>query len=613
MSLKLQDSSPQEDFRSRFAATGVLVAMIFALLLGRAWYLQIFNGRKWREFSEANRIEIKRLPAMRGRVLDRHGRIIADSRPSFDLTMTPAQVGKVAEDTIHRLIDLLSWKDVKPEEILDKLRAGNPNDPVVIKRDMSRDELALFLARQYAFRGVEVIDSPARSYPFGTHGSHLLGYLGEVSRQDLKSLEKEGEVGYRFGDVWGISGIEREYEGVLRGENGGIPIIVDAWGRKVGTEFSDALLPEFQPREPSPGTDLVLAIDGNTQEAAEAAFTHEAGAVVAIDPRNGDVIALVSRPEYAPDQFARGVSHRYWSVLTNDPKNPLYDRTLRGQYPPGSTFKMVTGTAALQEKVVSLDEKVFCPGHYRLGRETKKCWKQGGHGWVDFHKAVVQSCDVYFYEMGRRLGVDRIAKYARSYGFGEATGIGINREERGLVPTEAWKQKVYHQPWVGGETLSVAIGQGAMSVTPIQLAVAYAALSNAGKVMQPRIALEARELDGKTVEKYPPRVRHQFSLDPTNWRAILDGLGGVVNEPGGTAYFSGRSALFKIGGKTGTAQTVGKGASVNLGDHAWFVAFAPVDEPRIAVAVIVEHGGHGGTVSAPIARKVIETYLGGAK
>lgn len=613
MALKLSDSSPQEDYRSRFAAAGVLIVIAFGLLLGRAWYLQVFNGRKWREFSEANRIQVKRLPAMRGRILDRNGKIIADSRPSFDLAVTPAQVEKSLEDTLDRLVDLLSWKTVDRQSIYERLRSGNPHDAVVIKRDMSRDELALLLARHYAFRGVEVIDSPARSYPYGTHGSHLLGYLGEVSKQDLRALEREGDDSYRLGDVWGISGVEKTFQSVLRGEDGGIPLIVDAWGRKVGTEFSKSLLPEFQARDPVPGTDLVLTIDANVQEAAENAFTHEAGAVVALDPRNGDVLALVSRPEYAPDQFARGVSPKYWGELTNDPKNPLYDRALRGLYPPGSTFKMVTGTAALQEKVVSLTERVFCPGYYRLGREIKQCWKKGGHGWVDFHRAVVESCDVYFYEMGRRLGVDRLAEYARSFGMGQASGIGINREENGLVPTEAWKRKLFNQPWVGGETLSVAIGQGALQVTPIQLAVAYAALSNGGKVVQPRIAREAGGRGGKVVRTYPPQVRSSFSLDPVNWRAILEGLGGVVNEPGGTGYWLARSTLVKIGGKTGTAQVVGRRSGADIKDHAWFVAFAPVEDPKIVVSVVVEHGGHGGTTAAPIAKKVVETYLGGAR
>lgn len=609
MALNLSSGSSQEEYRNRFVAIGVLMGVIFALLVGRAWYLQVFNGRKWRQFAEANRLEVRQLPAKRGRILDRNGKIIADSRPSFDLTLTRSQVKKSVDDTLADLVELLGWEEIDRKEVRKRVKSGNPHDPVVVKRDMSRDELALILARQYAYPGVGVIDSPARSYPYGQHGSHLLGYLGEVSRKNLKKLRESGDRSYRLGDVWGISGVEKEFEPLLRGEDGGSPLVVDAWGRKVGFEFSGVLLPQFQARDPQPGTDLVLAIDADVQEAAEKAFTHEVGAIVAMDPKTGDILALVSRPEYAPDRFARGVSKTYWRELMRDPNKPIYDRALRGRYPPGSTFKLITGIAALEEKVATVGEKVYCPGHYRLGRETKRCWKRGGHGWVDFHKAIQQSCDVYFYEMGHRLGVDRIAKYARMFGMGEVTGIGINREARGLVPTEAWKQRVYHQPWVGGETLSVAIGQGALQVTPIQLSVAFAALLNGGQVLKPRIALESREPEGEVVTSYPTEIREQFSLEPAFRQAMLNGLSAVVNEVGGTAYWSGRSKKVNIGGKTGTAQVVGLKSGLDIADHAWFVGYAPVEDPKIVVTVIVEHGGHGGSTSAPIVRKIIETYL----
>ncbi len=608
---RLLDSSAQVDFRTRFVTIAILALILFGLLFCRLWYLQIFNGRKWRQFSDANRIEIRRIPAMRGRILDRNGKVIADSRASFDLIITPAEVEGSLEQTVDRLGQLLVWNDADRTAVIDKIRTAHPHDPVIVKRDMSRDQLALVMVRQYSLPGAEIIDSPARSYPYGTHGSHLLGYLSEVGKQDLRNLQRDEESTYRVGDIWGISGVERAFEAILKGDFGSQPVIEDAKGRPVTQEWSRDVLPVFAPKEPVPGNDLVLSIDVDVQEAAEESFTHPVGAVVALDPRNGDILALVSRPEYSPQHFARGVSSVYWNELTTDPKNPLYDRALRGLYPPGSTFKMITATAALEEKVTDPSEKIFCPGFYQLGRETKRCWRKDGHGWVDLHKALVQSCDVYFYEMGRRLGISRIAKHARSFGLGSGTGIGINREEKGLVPSEEWKRKVYNQPWVGGETLSVAIGQGALQITPIQMAVALAALSNGGRVLKPRIVLRSQNMEDKVVQAFPEIEQSRFSLQAESWRAILDALGGVVNEPGGTGFGSARSTRVKIGGKTGTAQVVGREFEKLVEDHAWFIAFAPVDDPKIVVSVIVENGGHGGSTAAPIAKKIIETYLGG--
>jgi penicillin-binding protein 2 len=411
--------------------------------------------------------------------------------------------------------------------------------------------------------------------------------------------------------VWGISGVEKAYENVVRGENGARPFVEDAAGRELGEAFSSDLLPGFQHRNAVAGKDLLLGIDAKVQEAAEASFVHPAGAVVAMDPNNGDVLALVSRPEYSPEEFVRGVSSRYWQQLTKDPLNPLYDRALRGLYPPGSTFKIFTAAAALEENVTNEQDTVFCPGYYQLGRETKRCWKAGGHGTVNFHRAVVESCDVYFYEMGRRLGIERIAKYAKGFGMGTETGIGINREVDGLVPTEAWKQRVYKQPWVGGETLSVAIGQGALQVTPLQLAAAVSAVVNGGTLYRPRITLRAQRRNGQEAQVFQPVTRGKMVLTEAHRQAILKALGGVVNEVGGTAYWSARSSVVPIGGKTGTAQVVGRRSGIKIEDHAWFVAFAPIDNPKIVVSVIVENGGHGGTVAAPIARKVIEAFLGG--
>ena len=353
-----------------------------------------------------------------------------------------------------------------------------------------------------------------------------------------------------------------------------------------------------------------MAIDSKLQEEASEAFTHPAGAVVAMDPNNGDVLALLSRPEYEPKNFVRGVSRDYWQLLKEDSLSPLYDRAIRGLYPPASTFKIFTALAILGEKVAHAGEAVFCNGTYKLGRETKRCWKRGGHGWVNFHTALQRSCDVYYYEMSRRLGVNAIAKYAKKYGLGKATGIGINREVSGLIPTEEWKQRVYKQPWVGGETLSVGIGQGFLQTTPVQLATSVSAVVNGGTIYKPRLALRAQTEKGRITEEYPVEERGKVVTNPDHIQKVIDALESVVSHREGTAHWTARSELVDIAGKTGTAQVVSLRSKKKLEHHAWFVAFAPVKNPKIVVSIIVENAGHGGDVAAPIAKRMIESYLG---
>jgi len=610
MAYHLSDTGFLEDVRSRFAGASVIVIVIFSILFGRVWYLQIFNGRKFKQFSQSNRIKINKIPALRGRILDRNGVVLTNSRASFDLTLTRAHLKEPAGAALDHLATLLTWDDMDRDYFIRKVNRGNPNDAVVIKRDLTSNELALILSRQYSLTGVDVIHAPARSYPFGNSGSHLMGYLGQISKPQLRRLREKGNTHYESGDVWGISGVEKSFESILRGTNGANPVVEDAWGRKLGDAYTSDLLPGFRPREAIPGKDLVLSIDSRLQEVAQEAFTYPVGAVVALDPNNGDVLALVSRPEFHIEEFVRGPSKEYWTQLRKDPRNPLYDRSLQGVYPPASTFKIVTALAALGEGLVTLDEKVFCPGHYRIGRETKRCWKSAGHGYVDLHKAIAQSCDVFFYEMGKRLGVDNIAKYARKLGLGRKTGVAINREEKGLVPTEAWKKRVYKQRWVGGETLSVAIGQGAMQVTPIQLAVAFSTVVNGGTIYEPRIALRSMDENGKVIDLFGKKIKEQISLVEEHRLAVIRGGDAVVNEVDGTAYWRARSKITRIGGKTGTAQVVGYKSGLKIEDHAWFVGFAPVARPEIVVVVIVEHGGHGSSTASPIAKKIIETYLG---
>ncbi|MCB0308664.1 MAG: penicillin-binding protein 2 [Bdellovibrionales bacterium] len=610
MALHLSSTHRTESNQSRFLTLIIILMFMFLVLLTRLWYLQIFQGRKWRVFSEANQVEIRRIPPIRGKILDRNGLVISESRPSFDIVFKPSKMGPIPEEVADQFIKYMDVSAFDSLSLYDQMQSAGPNDLIVFLKDINRDQLARFKAHQYLFPGIEIKVSPARNYPHGKMGSHFLGYLGEISRKELSKLGENDESNYQMGDVWGISGVEKTYDEVVRGTYGSLPIVVDAFGRETVQEFAKDLLPSFQDQEPIPGNDLVLTIDSKLQHLAEESFVKPSGAIVAMDPRNGEILALVSKPQFEPEKFSRGVSRDYWEELQNDPQNPLYDRSLRGLYPPGSTFKIVTGLAALSEGVIKPEEKVYCPGFYVLGNEVKRCWNRKGHGEVDFHKAIVQSCDVYFYEVGRRLGVDRIAKYSKMFGLSEETGIPINREKSGLIPTEAWKEKRYGIKWVGGETLSVAIGQGFVQVTPIQMAVLVSGVVNGGTINEPRIAMRAQKFDGTLIKTYPTKIKKTVEMDEAIREKLVRALSDVVNLPGGTAYYTGRSNEVLIGGKTGTAQVVNLKSRVQIEDHAWFVAFAPVEKPEIVVSIIVENGGHGGSAAAPIAKKIIEAYLG---
>jgi len=610
MGLRLSDVPPKEAYQGRFRVTTVLVLILFGLLFGRMWQLQVFDGSKWRRFSDANRIHLKKVKTMRGRVFDRKGQILSETRPSFDLIVTPAYIEGSFEENLKTLTHLMQWQSFDATKIVQRFKVALKYEPMTLKKDIDAEELARFLGRQYVFPGFEIRDQPARSYPMGSEAAHLLGYVGEISPKDIEALTHQGqETVYKSGDVWGISGVEKAFESFLRGTDGVLPVIEDARGRPILDEYATDLLPLFQSQDPIPGNDLYLSIDADLQRIAEEAFGAASGALVAMDPDSGDVLALLSRPQYYPENFTRGVSSKYWKEIYADPLNPLYDRSLRGLYPPGSTFKIFTALAGLEERVMSPSESIYCPGFYRIGREVKKCWLKGGHGSVSFKAGMKGSCDAYFYEMGRRLGIDRIASYAFQYGFGEVSGIGINREKAGLIPTEAWKMKTYKQKWVGGETLSVAIGQGYLQVTPLQLAVGVSALVNGGRVLKPRLALRAAKPDGQTLTSFETHVRKTTSVSEPMQTLVREALVAVVNEPGGTG---GRARIkdIMVGGKTGTAQVVGYKSGLDIKDHAWFVAYAPAEAPKIVVAVIAEFGGHGGSTAAPIAKKVIESHLG---
>jgi penicillin-binding protein 2 len=588
----------------------IVILLVFLAFIVRLFQLQIIMGEVFAEESDKNSVRLVRLEAPRGDILDREGRVIATTRPAFGLQIMPSDLRN--PDLEFRALGQLL------EEDLAALRAqvGDPRgrarfQPVRLAGDLSYDRLASVESHLYALPGVMTDVRPRRDYVAGQLASHLLGYLGEIQRQQL---ETRAYADYRSGDVVGQSGVEALEQPRLRGRDGGRNVVVDVRGRVV-----DVLDEE----EPIAGGSVTLTIDLDLQQAAEDAFLPDAvgdppkmGALVAMDVQNGDLLALVSKPSFDPNAFAGGVSAATWKSLTTDTWRPLQDRAIAGQYPPGSTYKAIVAAAALQEKVISTGGLVYCPGHFTLGRRTYRCWKKEGHGAMSLHDALVQSCDVYFYTAGLKLGIDRLAFFARGFNLGRRTGIPLPGEQSGLVPTAAWKQTRFGEPWGAGETVSASIGQGFNLITPLQLAVAYAAIANGGRVLRPRLTLTLQDPDGNLVPGPAPEVRSTVPVSEKNLALVREALTGVVQEPRGTG---GRARVpgMRVAGKTGTAQVVHLKHTEDLEedevplkyrDHAWFVAFAPAEAPQIVVAVLNEHGGHGGSAAAPIAQKVLARW-----
>ncbi len=600
---------PQIEGRVRWLF--VVVVAVFAIFGLRLFQLQIVEGESYRMRSERNRVRSVRLEAPRGDILDRDGRAVASTRAAFALQAIPAEVSR-PEITWEVLARLLEQSPDRLRERVGKPRGRRRFQTVELAGDLSRDALARVESHRYALPGVTTDIRPHRTYTDGRLAAHLLGTIGQVREEQLATRAFGG---YRPGEIVGQSGIEALFEPHLRGRAGGRNVVVDVAGREV--EVTSEV-------EARPGGNVVLTIDLDLQRVARAAFQGEtpdaparAGALVAMDPRNGDVLALVSSPAYDPNDFVGGIDATTWKGLNEDSRRPLHDRALSGQYPPGSTYKPVVALAALEEKIVTPETRVFCPGHWKLGRRTYRCWKRTGHGWVDLRKALVESCDVYFYQTGVKLGIDRLAFFARGFALGRRPGLGFPQEQAGLVPTSTWKEARRGERWLEGETVSAAIGQGYNLVTPLQLAVATAALANGGRVVAPRIVLRQTDRDGTILEGpqagAPTRT---VPVDPKHVELVRTMLVGVTEDAQGTGRAS-RVTGLTVAGKTGTAQVVGLEVTEHLDeedlpdkhrDHAWFIAWAPAEAPEIALVVLVEHGGHGGAAAAPIAGRLLRAW-----
>ncbi len=583
------------------------VALIsVGVLVARLWYLQIEQGAAFRDRSENNRLRTLYVPAARGLILDRHGEVLVRNRPSFNVEL----VVEDSPDPAQSIAELAEITGEDPAEL--QARAGKQGkrrryEPRLILRDVPRDLVARISAQKHRLPGVAISVVPTRDYPHGGMSAHVFGYIREVSGDQLKSPLFSG---YLPGDTVGQYGVEADLERYLRGERGARTVIVNARGSKIGEAFAS---PE------KPGADIVLTIDRKVQAAADEALAGKHGAVVAMDPATGEILALASAPQFSPAAFTSEMSKEAWAALVDPKENRLSNRALQGAFPPGSVFKIFVAAAALNEGVVSPAEKVWCPGHYQFGKRSFKCHKHSGHGSVNMFDAIVQSCDVYFYVIGQRLGVDRIFHYAHDlFGLGQPTRLTEGDENAGVMPSTKWKESYFRREedkkWYPGETLSVAIGQGAVSTTPVQLARALAAVVNGGKLLKPRLVKRVVAGDGRVIEEFPaePEVIGAAAIEPEAAKLLEGAMVGVVAEARGTGH---RAALPKasgiqVGGKTGTAQVASRESGVKEEDHAWFAGYAPAESPRIVVVALVENGGHGGVAAAPIARKVMAAFFG---
>ncbi|MCJ7833087.1 MAG: penicillin-binding protein 2, partial [Deltaproteobacteria bacterium] len=487
--------------------------------------------------------------------------------------------------------------DMDQEQIEQRLaqKKVSPIHPIPIKLDISQEELGRIETFKYLMPGVYIEVSPQRNYPLGLVAPHVIGYLGEITPKQLKSNQFPEN---RMGDFIGQWGLEKEWQAELGGKKGGRFLEVDAIGQEIQV---------LGIRESTMGNNLITTLDWNIQKTAQVALNGKPGAVVVLNPSSGEILAMYSSPSFDPSSFTRKLSAKEWNALFSDPLKPFQNRAIQGQYPPGSTYKIITALAGLTEKVITPETVFYCNGSLPFGNRVFHCWRKGGHGAVNLHKAIVQSCDVYFYNVGNRVGVDRLAHYAQLFGLGQSTGIALYQEKGGLIPTSVWKLKRYKIPWQPGETLSLAIGQGYNLTTPLQMAVVTAAIANGGRVFRPFLVKRLVSPQGNVIKEFPPQQIRSTSLNPEHIRLLRESMSGVINEPGGTGAAA-RLWGIVAAGKTGTAQVVGLGKRGGR-DHAWFVAFAPLESPQLAVAVVVEHGGHGGEAAAPIARKIFEAHF----
>lgn len=587
--------------KRRVVIFGICFGLVLFGLFVRLWNLQVIQGAKFRTLSEDNRIAYRLVQSPRGMVFDSRGELLADNRASFNIYLIRENVKKLKQ-TVRLLAEIT---EQPYEELYQRTRNANPFRPFLIKADISRRTMAYLEEHKPDYPGVFVQVTPLRQYPSREQASHLLGYMGEVSNRQLQRLKKRD---YRRGDLLGQYGVERTQEKFLRGQSGFKQVEVDAYGRELRV---------VRPFVEQPGNNVYLTIDMELQKKAEELFEAHEGSIVILDPSDGAILAMVSKPSFNPNIFAGGIDAKDWKSLMQDPLKPLENRAIRGQYPPGSIFKIVMGFAILNEKIMRANEKIRCHGSFPFGKKIFRDWKKGGHGPVDFIQSLAQSCDIYYYTNGHKLGIKRIAKYARMFGLGSPTGFGA-AEKGGLVPSDAWKRRRFKERWYEGETISVSIGQGFNLITPMQAANLIATVANGGYLWKPYIVKKVFSPRGEALFESKPQLIRKIPISPKIFQTVREGLKEVVHGKRGTAKKA-QVPDIVVAGKTGTAQTVDlkytgrkrkpEELPRKFRDHGWFVAFAPYENPTIAIAILGENAGRPGSFFAPYAKELISFHL----
>ncbi len=590
--------------KKRVDLATIAIIVLMAMLVGRLWYLQISKGNEYAALSENNRIRVQEIAAPRGDILDRNGKIIITNRPCFNIVWSKED----APDPDLVIKNLAAILKVDISQLLDRIRESGDIPryvPICLKEDIDWKTLVYIENHRLDLPGIRIEAVPVRDYIYGNFASHIIGYLGQINKNELQDPENRN---YHGGEQLGKMGLEKIFEKNLRGEKGKLYVEVDVHG------FEQKQLSN---QDPLPGSDVQLTIDLDLQLVAEKALGGKAGAVVTMDVNSGKILTLASSPPLQLNEFLGGISSKAWKAHLDNPFHPLLNKAIQGQYPPGSTYKIVTALAGLSEKAITPESVTYCPGFMTLHGRRYGCWKRSGHGAVNLNKALAESCDVYFYQVGQKIGIDKLATYARSLGLGEATGINLEHEKDGIIPTKEWKQKNRGEPWQEGETISAAIGQGFNLATPLQICRMTATVVNGGILYRPLLVQAVLDSEGEIIEHFEPVVLGHALGTKKDLDLIKKGLVSAVNDKHGTGEIA-KFSEFKVGGKTGTAQVVRlaqyrsvpeEEVPYKYRDHAWFTCFAPAEKPEIAITVLVEHGGHGGSAAAPIAREILAKYF----
>ncbi|MBF0301261.1 MAG: penicillin-binding protein 2 [Oligoflexia bacterium] len=607
--------------RARANLMANIILMAFSIILARLWYLQVYKGKILYSHSLQNQLRQEKIEAPRGMFFDRNQKLIVNNAPRFDAVITP-QYLRNKKLTISSLSKILNM----PEDIIYKKMAKKSTlakyKSIVIKKNITRQEVALIETQSDDLPGVSVETFISREYIDQEIGGHLLGYISEISQKQLPKYIKRDHLDYKLGDFIGQFGLEEQFDKVIRGKNGFEFVEVDAVGRKKSrTRTLEGIYKEVEDSPSIPGLNILLTIDRDLQLSAYNQLQGHEGAAIALDVNTGEVLAMVSMPAFDPSNFSKGLTNEFWSSLTKNPRNPLRDRNIQEHYPPGSTFKPIVALAGLEEGLIDEKSEAFCTGKFPMGSRVFHCWKEHGHGSVDLIRSIRESCDTFYYKLGKRIDIDIVAHYSKMLGLGQKTGIALPREVGGIIPSREWKRKRLGEDWMMGETLSCVIGGSYMMTTPIQLALAYSVIANGGKLYRPFVVKKIFSNSGKVYKTFNPELMAKQNLSEKSLSLVREGLRQVANVPSGTAYSGAHGRGINLAGKTGTAQVIGISADklfekmgcekmdYDFRNHALFVGYAPADDPKIAIAAIVEHGCHGASLAVPVVEAIASTYM----